>query len=326
MKVQQVTGRQPRKCRGAVRGFTLVELLVVIAIIGILVGLLLPAVQAAREAARRMQCSNNLKQMGLAMHNYHDAHKVFPPGLVVQNADPQWTAAGNDLHVESWAWGSFLLPYIEQSALYNQMGVGQGQLLQTIASTTTLALTPLSVYRCPSDAGPAVRAPSGGFAEWATSNYKACTGHRRDALTIAVNTEARSGMFWQNSKNGIRDMSDGTSNTILIGEIAFQRGPLQPRAGVWVGSLRAMGGNSAKDVFANGRGAINHSNTVFNELAESFSSLHVGGAQFVLGDGSVHFISENIEYITNGPNNTSPIDSTYERLTGRADGQVVGEF
>src|SRR5690606_23802634 len=116
----------------------------------------LPAVQAAREAARRMQCSNNLKQMGLAMHNYHDARKVFPPGLSIQTADPQWSAAGNDLHVESWAWGAFLLPYIEQSALYDQMGVGKGQLLETIAATTNLALTPLTVYRCPSDSGPSI--------------------------------------------------------------------------------------------------------------------------------------------------------------------------
>jgi prepilin-type N-terminal cleavage/methylation domain-containing protein len=306
------------------QGFTLVELLVVIAIIGILVGLLLPAVQAAREAARRMQCSNNLKQIGLALHNYHDTHKTFPPGLIIQRADPQFVPPnGSDANVECWAWGAFLLPFMEQSNLYNLGGIGRGELLENVI--TTVALQPVATYRCPSDAGPAIRAPSN-FAEWATSNYNGSTGHRRDALLLSPNLSARSGIFWQDSKIGIRDITDGTSNTIVVGEIAYQRGTLRPQAGVWAGARRGCGGNSAKDVFANGRGAINHSNNVYNELSESFSSLHTGGAQFVLGDGSVQFISENIEYITNGPNNTSNIDSIYERLLGRADGQVIGSF
>ncbi|WP_437206337.1 DUF1559 family PulG-like putative transporter [Planctomicrobium sp. SH664] len=306
-------------------GFTLIELLVVIAIIAVLIALLLPAVQQAREAARRSQCKNNLKQIGLAMHNYHDVFNLFPPGLIMQRADPDYTDGGNDKNVESWAWGAFLLPYVEQGALYNQLGIGNGTRLDTIINNTDLENTPLAVYRCPSDIGPAIREYSG-YAQWATSNYKACTGHRRDALTLSVVPEARSGIFWQDSKIGIRDVTDGTSNTILVGEIAYQRGVLLPRAAVWIGSLRACGGNSAKDVFANARGAINHSNNVSNELNESFSSVHTGGAQFVFGDGSVRFISENIHYVTNGSNNTSVVDSTYERLTAREDGQPVGDF
>jgi len=115
-------------------GFTLVELLVVIAIIGILVGLLLPAVQAAREAARRMQCSNNLKQIGLSLHNYHDAHKRFPPGVVQQQADPQFVPNAGNVNppIESWGWGAFLLPFMEQGNLYSQAGIGQGTKLQDV--------------------------------------------------------------------------------------------------------------------------------------------------------------------------------------------------
>src|SRR5262245_39748562 len=112
--------------------FTLVELLVVIAIIGVLVALLLPAVQSAREAARRMQCQSNLKQVGIALHNYEQTHRKFPPGIVQQGADPQWVTGGTAANTvnddESWAWGAFLLPYIEQNQLYEQTGIGRGRL------------------------------------------------------------------------------------------------------------------------------------------------------------------------------------------------------
>ncbi len=112
-------------------GFTLVELLVVIAIIGILVGLLLPAVQAAREAARRMQCSNNLKQMGLAMQNYHDTHKTFPSGYTVDLVPPAVIGTTSMMSLTNpshWSWGAFILPFIEQTSLYNSLGVGSRSL------------------------------------------------------------------------------------------------------------------------------------------------------------------------------------------------------
>ena len=129
--------------------FTLVELLVVIAIIGVLVALLLPAVQSAREAARRMQCQNNLKQIGLALHNYEQTHKKFPPGIVQQQADPQFvagaTAANTINDTESWAWGAFLLPYIEQNTLYEQAGIGSGELLQNVVPWRPLRLRPIGV-------------------------------------------------------------------------------------------------------------------------------------------------------------------------------------
>ena len=321
------------------RGFTLVALLVVIAIIGILVGLLLPAVQSAREAARRMQCSNNLKQIGLALHNYHDAHKRFPPGIVQQQADPQFVAGGTAANTvnntESWAWGAFLLPYIEQGALYEQAGIGRGALLQSVA--TTWALTPINSYRCPSDTAPAVRVNVGftvRFGPWATSNYKANCSHAGCGISGST------GIFWRSnapgeggtpSNMGIANLTDGTSNTIAIGEIAWIRRlstgvELRHQAAVWAGCVQGQQGNCVDDVLASGRAAINHNNNNSDQLAESFSSLHTGGANFVLADGSVHFITQNIEYITDAVSNSSAVDSVYERLLARADGQTVSEF
>ena len=319
-------------------GFTLVELLVVIAIIGILVGLLLPAVQAAREAARRMQCSNNLKQLGLALHNYHDAHRKFPPGIVQQQADLQFvagaTATNTNNNTESWACGAFLLPYIEQGNLYNSAGIGSGGKLESVL--TTYAITPIQTYRCPSDTAPPVRLPSTGvsvrYGQWGTSNYKANCGAGNCGISGST------GLFWRAnapgeggtpSNLGIGQITDGTSNTIALGEIAWIRTMsngtmLIHGAATWAGCLQGQQGNCVDDVLASGRTPINYqADNNRDRLAESFSSLHVGGAHFVLCDGSVHFVSQNIEYITNDLNNSSPVDSAYERLLARADGQVV---
>ena len=142
------------------KGFTLVELLVVIAIIGILVGLLLPAVQAARAAARRMQCSNNLKQLGLAVHNYHDANKSFPSGFITNYpAGALNTAAMMSVTQRThWSWGAFVLPYIEQTALYNTLNPGQSSMDALLATPAGLAAltTPIPSFVCPSDTGPSL--------------------------------------------------------------------------------------------------------------------------------------------------------------------------
>ena len=144
--------------KNARSGFTLVELLVVIAIIGILVGLLLPAVQAAREAARRMQCSNNIKQLALALHNYESAHKSFPPGSIsprLSGTYPPTAPGTNQARTAGYSWSMFILPYIEQSAIYNATVGTQPVLGRIVADPLTLPLlqTPLATFRCPSERG-----------------------------------------------------------------------------------------------------------------------------------------------------------------------------
>lgn len=331
--------------RPSKRGFTLIELLVVIAIIAVLIALLLPAVQQAREAARRSQCKNNLKQMGLAVHNYHDVHQMLPPGWIVQTNDNNYGAGTNDgtasspNPVECWGWGTFLLPYMDQGPLYDAMGVGKGTKLETVlANNPELPNTVLSVYLCPSDSAPQVYGteslrPSLA-ALWARSNYKGSYGHRFSVLEINPAADAR-GMFHKVGYPGkddrsvrFRDALDGLSNTIMIGEHAYQRGPYVPRGAVWCGTTRGLGGNGQHDLLASGASPLNHISPtdVVNEYARSFNSNHTGGAQFVLGDGSVRFISENIQYIANAVTNTSAPDSTYERLLCRDDGETVGDF
>lgn len=327
-------------------GFTLVELLVVIAIIGILVGLLLPAVQSAREAARRMQCSSNLRQIGLALHNYHDSFRSFPSGYIV---DPATAGIA-----EGWAWGALILPHIEQGALHEELGVTQRSLLAALATGNTfrpLFETPVFTYVCPSDSGYspgylAVNRPfngglgtvAGGLANPVApplSNYIGVSGHR-DVVSNAINT----GILYGNSRVRFADVIDGTSNTIAVGE----RDTLNSRSGTWIG-VRNPAGSSTAGVSV----VIGHSHPRINDVTpanpwntdrigagEGFGSLHPGGAQFVLCDGSVRFLSETIEHwwapnpaslVNGGPNaHTDTRNGLYQRLLSRNDGLVVREF
>jgi len=281
-----------------------------------------------------MRCQNNLKQIGLAIQNYADVHGAIPPGHVVQTADPDYNPAA-DTAIESWGWGAFLLPYLEQTALYNQAGISTGQILERVVNP--IALTPLSVYRCPTDPAPAIGVNRLRDANWALSNYKACHGHGFGGLEINPDVNVMDGIFSKaggkiNDTVRMKDVTDGLSNTIMVGETVSKRGGLLIRAGVWVGTNRGIGGTSSHDLYAGGRGPINFAIEHANMLGGTFHSLHAGGGcQFVLGDGSVRFVSENIHFNTTGstsavPNNNSPVDSTYERLLSRNDGQPLGEF
>lgn len=215
----------------AKRGFTLVELLVVIAIIGILVGLLLPAVQAAREAARRMQCSNNLKQLTLAMHNYHDAFKVFPP-LYVSKRD----AAGVVIApinttdtTQAWGWGAMILPFIEQGNAFNALEVGNDPLglpltPNALSKPAKLAIlqTPIPTFRCPSDTAPGLNTDGNRTLmgrQTATSNYIASNNSFTPNLAGAPDQQ---GLFIADFGRSFKDMSDGSSNVVCLGERRWQ--------------------------------------------------------------------------------------------------------
>ncbi|MEQ1827504.1 MAG: DUF1559 domain-containing protein [Pirellula sp.] len=345
------------------QGFTLVELLVVIAIIGILVGLLLPAVQAAREAARRMQCSNNLKQIGLAMHNYHDAHRTLPPGwisslgLTFNLATQTGTGTNAD---GNWSWSAFLLPFIEQSNLYTQLNVGPVDARDALDNTTLRLLlqTPVSVYRCPSDIAPAtndqrpVRSRAGTNYPVATSNYVAWNSGSRGYIpgeTSGVGaTVDRAGLFTMNRSTRFGACTDGLSNTFLAGERAYKQyiatngNTIACRAAnAYVLRWHTVMDTCSRHDVSGNTGALGlsegHINSIQNggnpvspipppNANNSFcgrgaSSFHTGGAQFALADGSVHFISENIDW---KPDNQ--INSTFEALGAMADGTVIGEF
>jgi prepilin-type N-terminal cleavage/methylation domain-containing protein/prepilin-type processing-associated H-X9-DG protein len=288
------------------RGFTLIELLVVIAIIAILIALLLPAVQQAREAARRTECKNNLKQIGLAIHNYESSYTVFPAGWITGTP----TANG-------FAWSTLILPYIEQNNIYNALNF-----LQPYSTGDTNITTVIPAFRCASDTGSAT---VGGAAR---SNYAGVIMYSYlnpvNNQTVANVTSAAAthggGMFGANSRRRHGDLRDGTSNTIIVGERMATgtinnavRGTEAIIAGVLgvnnsdlnvVGSPMDKAG-SLVPVAPNANNALNYG---------GFSSRHAGGAQFCLGDGSVRMISENI----NG--------ATYQAIGTVAGGESNGDF
>lgn len=336
------------------RGFTLVELLVVIAIIGILVGLLLPAVQAAREAARRMQCSNNVKQIGLALHLYHDSFKLFPPGNLAPMArggNGCVVGAGGALQMAPWT--VLILPYVEQTALYNSLDFNSGfnsySNLGTQTPNTIKCRVPMSVYRCPSYSAPTwvfagtVVDPStvvppfdyGPF----VNNYHACMGGGPIVTTVVNTSDACyrpsipggsmaqfvNGLMGVNSKNGIRDATDGTSNVILAGESVYQGMELlrgwfngyransatnDPPGNIIGTAGRINGGKAHYLAFTN---RVNNQNihNAINTLY--FGSLHTGGCNFAMGDGSVRFMSENVNL------------ALYQRMGAMADGLPIGD-
>ncbi len=336
--------------KSRVRGFTLIELLVVIAIIAILIALLLPAVQQAREAARRTQCKNNLKQLGLALHNYNDIHRSFPMGYI----DIGTPNNGNVMD-GGWSWSSMILPQIDQGPLFNQFDFkylphGQGNAIPQVQNNNRLCSTPLAAFSCPTDIKPstASRHNSGskGYIEnMATTSYAGvhgpfagtpCSGS--GANFNFTPPQALLGTFSTNTTRTFRDMSDGTSNIFVVGEVAVQmQNPNNPQSMLY-GSVAASGGTDCTNdalgtasMYMHVRGCIAKLNAplTLGGLYKAFSSGHTGGAHFTLGDGSVRFVSENIDHTATGyanSNNGSGPFGMYQRLAGINDGQVVGEF
>ncbi len=336
------------------QAFTLVELLVVIAIIGILVGLLLPAVQAAREAARRMQCSNNLKQLALANHNFHDAYRKLPFGMLRADGTgwghPEWGMAGQN---RRYALMLQLTPYIEQSAFYNawdqlvynnntisnRLFGGDGTTVLPTNGTAAVGQLLSNVLRCPSNPGSPYNQSHNpaGNGIYARADYYACAGQRgypgfnnaRPSLwnpfgpgsdfprppggrgTAAMGRA--NGMFTRNFQFAFRDCLDGTSNTILMGERSFFD-PFFDLCGPQTGTTTTMIGNwgwvwfgAEGNAFLGTGVPINYrirscaeflDPLRYDDRINAFGSMHVGGAQFALTDGSVRFIGETIDPIS----------------------------
>jgi type II secretory pathway pseudopilin PulG len=320
----------------------------VIAIIAILIALLLPAVQRAREAARRTQCRNNLRQIGLALHNYHDAHTSFPPGYIVRNIAPTDTAIMETASEgPGFAWGTMILPFVDQGPLFSQLDLrGNATDPQNLA----LGETTLRVFLCPSDSQDGkftVTSGTGQDYRLGAANYVGIFGY--GSVTMHVGKPQVEGIFYRNSSKKIRDVTDGTSNTIMVGErmhvanfvrITDTADPMYqapsashstwyaalpnvPRpsgmtnmminanpmmADEWQGSL--VLGHVGQSM---GSMQMHRTPNTTNHIVH-FSSAHEGGVHFILADGSVHFLSENVDY------------SVFRNLGQIADGNIVSAF
>lgn len=314
----------PRK-----RGFTLIELLVVIAIIAILIALLLPAVQQAREAARRTQCKNNMKQLGIALHNYHDQHKRFPPYCV----------AGGVVNQEvnrNWCYATMILPFLDQAPLYNQLNVGQTNLIPQTNMTNTrdystsnagsqekLFTTKIPGYFCPS--------ANGGDLNQFQNNL----GTMMYAMNAIIAVQPSNNVGAR--ATAISDITDGTSNTLLMGEKSLMSAPFVSVGAIW-GAGRICG-NRLTIVAAQCRmntpfdGTLNAANFCYVENSPStlvsrasLSSPHEGGAHMLMCDGSVRFVSENVQAnpVTGGSGAGG--NYVYQNLFNIGDKNPIGDF
>lgn len=285
--------------------FTLIELLVVIAVIAILIALLLPAVQQAREAARRTQCKNNLKQIGLALHNYHGQHAVFPFGS---------GRAG-----DYWSWSALILPQLEQQNLYNQIDFNYAAIeLHTVNNQA--AVTFIDVYLCPSAPSPSllsttIRIP--GVEDAAETNYSALatleTGLVPPHLFQYGSDPLGKGVMYLNSSTRIRDITDGTSNTLIVCEIDLdQDDPWKSLHPSHCPDLQCNVGKywCTANTATSGFGI----NSWLHYHESPIQSHHAGGAHVAITDGTVRFLSENIN------------PEVLRTLTTRAGGEVIGAF
>jgi len=294
------------------QGFTLIELLVVIAIIGMLVGLLLPAVQAAREAARRMSCSNNLRQVGLAIQNYHSAHKRLPPGYL-----STFDAVGNE-YGPGWGWGAMILGELEQSSLMRQISFG---LPIEHPSNLTARTSLVSSFLCPSDtvttpwnAGTrdSMGNPVSTICQVAASNYAGVFGIREPIGD-------GDGVLYRNSRLGMKDVTDGTSSTMIVGERSQRWGEA-----TWTGAVTGallfppLNSPALPHIEPSSSMVLGHTfegapNSQDLEL-NNFSSLHSAGGHMLFVDGHMQFISASTDKLT------------FRALSTRAGAENLGEY
>lgn len=300
-------------------GFTLIELLVVIAIIAVLIALLLPAIQQAREAARRAACKNNLKQIALAMHNYETSHRVYPPGYI-HKFGPAGSAEFEANHA-GLAWGAMLLPQLEQSNLYQQFDPHVP--IWDVANLEARE-THLPVFLCPSDPYSedsfVVRDDTAAPVErYAAASYAANWGPSSDTVNLDDTPLQSRGVFYRNSKTRVRDITDGLSNTLAIGERT--NGPIATgTTGGGHALFETAWSAAVREVtdFPDDHGHMVLFETQFrpNQLGgddKGLSAPHEGICQFALTDGSVRAISENI-------------DANLYNALGTRSGEPVGDF
>ncbi len=323
-------GNRPSFSRNA---FTLVELLVVIAIIGILIALLLPAVQAARESARRSSCTNNLKQLGLAFHNYHDTLNVFPPSYVIQPGGGGWNGTPERITRDAgpgYAWGTLLLPFMEQKPLHASIDFTRPCWDSTNAAA---AKTELTAFLCPSSSENnrtlTVESSSPSVSmQFGRSCYVVNVGQEEPWIyTVDSYDGIADGPIYRNSRTTMASITDGTSNTVFLGE---QHPVLSDKTwyGVVPGSLVhpqprfAFSPSEPAGVFVNVHSgpcsavsppAIHAPNSPVCAPCQMYAE-HPGGCNVVLGDGSTRFVSEMIN------------QNTWAALSSRAKGEVVGSW
>ena len=311
------------------KGFTLIELLVVIAIIAVLIGLLLPAVQKVRDAAARLQCTNNLKQIGLAMMNYESTYNRFPAGYLDSMTGPNVpnsTAGENPDPKIGWGWGALILPYLEQETLYKSININSINMNNTSAAAVAFRKTVIKGFLCPSDdtgLNTFTISGTGGNFELAKCSYAGVNGQEELAdFDCAVG----SGMFLRGRGVSIAEVTDGLSNTLFVGErsskSAKQLLGTLPGVCTWVGALPGGGLNGETPALF----VLGHTGTPTDAHkpnspqsdgffhVEDYTSKHSGGVNFLFGDGSVRFITDSID------------GQTWVKLGTRQGGEVPGDY